>query len=206
MRRLRVSELEPGPSETGARWLPLRAALGLEAFGLSGYVGDTGETLVPLHSESGGGSGQHQELYAVLRGRAQFEVEDEVFDADAGTLVVVERGERRRAVSTEDGTFVLAAGGAPGKAYRIAPWEYGARAQRARALGDVDELDRVATEGTAAYGEHVTMVLAHACVAAQRGETERARALLDQAYADPELGDWARAEAAKEPLLDPVRG
>jgi hypothetical protein len=43
----------------------------------------------------------------------------------------------------------------------------------------VDELDDVVTEGIAACGEHVTMLLGKACVAAQRGRVDEARALLE---------------------------
>jgi hypothetical protein len=205
LKRLHVRDVPPGPSDAGAHWLPLRATLGLQAFGLSGYVGDEGETVVPSHAETGGGAGRHQELYIVLAGGARFEVGEETFDASSGTLVLVEPGERRAAVASEDGTVVLAAGGPLGEPYRVAPWEYGSRAAYARAYGDVDELERIAAEGTASYGEHVTMVIAQACVAAQRGDREQARALLDTAYADPDFGEWARGEAANEPLLDPVR-
>lgn len=205
MKRLRLDELEPGPSDAGGRWLPLRAALGLRAFGLSAYLGDPGETIVPRHDETGGGAGGHEELYVVLSGRASFTVDGESFDAPRGALVLVERGERREARAEEPGTVVLAAGAPVGEAYRIAPWEYGARAARARALGDLEELERVAEEGVAAYGEHVTMLLAKACIAAQRGEQDDAIALLERAAADPDFGEWARAEAQQEPLLDPVR-
>ncbi|MBA3428433.1 MAG: hypothetical protein H0U07_07655 [Actinobacteria bacterium] len=205
MKVLRLDELEPGPSEADGRWLPLRAALGLRAFGLSAYLGDAGETLVPRHNETGGGAGGHEEVYVVLSGRATFTVDDRSFDVPTGTLVLVEQGERRDARAEEPGTVVLVAGAPVDAAYRIGPWEYGARARRARALGDVDELERVADEGIATYGEHVTMLLAKACVAAQRGERETAFALLGRAAEDPDFGEWARAEASREPLLDPVR-
>jgi hypothetical protein len=204
VKRLHLDELEPGPSDAGGRWLPVRAALGLRAFGISAYRGEPGESVVPLHDETGGGAGGHEELYVVVSGRATFTAAGETFDAPAGMLVLVERGERREARAEEPGTLVLVAGGPVDDAYRIAPWEYGARAARARALGDVDELERVAKEGVAAYGEHVTMLLAMACVAAQRSRPEEALALLERAAGDPDFGDWARAEARQEPLLAPV--
>jgi hypothetical protein len=205
MKRVRIDEVVSGASEGGSRWLPLRAELGLRAFGLSGYRGDGGEQLVPRHDETGGGAGQHQELYVVLLGRATFTVDGESFDAPQGTLVLVERGERREARAEVDGTVVLAAGGPVGEAYRVAPWEYGSRAARARSLGDVDELERVAAEGVAAYGEHVTMLVAQACVAAQRNRLDEARELVARAAADPDFGGWAREEAEAEPLLEPLR-
>lgn len=205
MRRVHLDDLQAGPSDSGGRWLPVRAALGLRAFGASAYRGEPGETVVPLHSERGGGAGQHDELYVVVSGRATFEVEGETVDAPAGTLVSVEQGERRTAHAEEPGTVVLVVGAPVGEPYVVAPWEYGSRAVRARALGDLDELDAVVREGIAAYGEHVTMLLGKACVVAQRGERNEARALLERAYADPDFGDWAREQAAGEPLLDPVR-
>jgi hypothetical protein len=201
LRHLHLDELHEGSD----RWLPVRAELGLRAFGASGYRGQPGETVVPLHSESGGGSGRHEELYVVLSGRATFEVDGENVDAPAGTLVAVEQGERRTARAEEPGTVVLVVGAPVGEPYAVAPWEYGARASRARALGDLDELDVVVREGIEAYGEHVTMLVGKACVAAQRGDPDGARALLERAYADPDFGDWAREEAAAEPLLDQVR-
>jgi hypothetical protein len=206
VKRIHLHDVEPGPSDAGGRWLPLRAALGLHAFGLSAYLGEPGETVVPRHDETGGGAGGHEELYIVLSGRATFTVDGESFDAPPATLVLVERGERREARAEEPGTVVLAAGAPVDEPYRIAPWEYGARAAYARARGDVEELERVADEGVAAYGEHVTMLIARACVAAQRGRRDEALGLLERAAADPDFGDWARAEAAGEPLLDPVRG
>jgi hypothetical protein len=206
VKRLHLDELQPGPSDAGGRWLPLRAALGLRAFGLSAYLGEPGETVVPRHDETGGGAGGHEELYIVLSGRATFTVDGATFDAPPATLVLVERGERREARAEEPGTVVLAVGAPVDEPYRIAPWEYGARAAHARAHADIDELERVADEGVAAYGEHVTMLLARACVAAQRGGRDEALALLERAAADPDFGDWARAEAAREPLLEPVRG
>src|SRR5688500_12707430 len=128
MKRLRLGELQPGPSEGGGRWLPVRAALGLRAFGLSAYLGDPGENVVPRHDETSGGAGGHEELYIVLSGRAAFTVDGETFDAPPATLVLVEQGERREARAEEPGTVVLAAGAPVDGAYRIAPWEYGARA------------------------------------------------------------------------------
>jgi hypothetical protein len=207
MKVVRIDEVEPAASE-GAAWIPLRAELGVHAFGLSAYVGDAGDLVVPRHSEiraPEGGAGGHEEVYVVTRGRASFTTGGETIDAPAGTCVFVEPGEPREARAQEPGTTVLAIGAPRDEPYRIAPWEYGSRAARARQLGRVDELEHVVTEGTAAYGEHVTMLLGKACVAAQRGRSDEALELLARAVADEDFGDWARSEASAETLLDPVR-
>jgi hypothetical protein len=204
---LHLDDVEPGRPE-GIDWLPLRAELGISAFGLSAYRANAGEPIVPPHTEAaspGGGAGVHEELYVVVNGRATFTVEGETFDAPAGTCVFVVPGERREARAEEPRTTVLAIGAPAGEAYRIAPWEYGSRAARAAELGDVDELERVTEEGVAAYGEHVTMLYARACIAAQRGRREEALEYLDRAAHDEEFGDWIREQAPEEPLLEPIR-
>ena len=205
MKLLHLDELAPGRPE-GVDWIPLRAALGITAFGASAYRANAGERVVPAHTEqTGGGAGVHEELYVLVRGRATFTVGADRVDAPAGTCVFVAPGERREARAEEDATTVLVVGAPAGEAYRIAPWEYGSRAARAAELGDVDELERVADEGVAAYGEHVTMVLARAIVAAQRGRREEALELIGRAAGDRQFGEWAREQAAAEPLLDPIR-
>jgi hypothetical protein len=202
-----IDDVKPGRPE-GVDWLPLRAELGVSAFGVSAYRANAGEPVVPRHSEAGvvgGGAGVHEELYVVLSGRATFTVDDETFAAPSGTCVLAVPGERREARAEEPGTTVLVVGAPAGKAYRIAPWEYGSRAARAAQLRDVDELERVAEEGVAAYGEHVTMLYARACVAAQRGRREEALQYLDRAAHDEDFGDWVREQAPNEPLLEPIR-
>lgn len=207
MKVVHLDEVTPGRPE-GVPWRPLRAELGISAFGVGAYEANAGEPVVPRHAEKGGagsGAGVHEELYVVLNGRASFTVDDETFDAPAGTCVFVVPGERREARAEESPTTVLAVGAPAGEAYRIAPWEYGARAERAAELQDVEELERVAEEGIAAYGEHVTMLYARACVAAQRGRREEALQLLRRAAEDEDFGDWIREQAPNEPLLEPIR-
>ena len=147
----------------------------------------------------------HEELYVVLSGRATFTVDSETFDAPAGTCVFTIPGERREARAEEPGTTVLVIGAPAGEAYRIAPCEYGSRAARAAELRDVDELERVAEEGVAAYGEHVTMLFARACVATQRGRRQEALDFLRRAAEDEDFGEWVRERALEEPLLEPIR-
>jgi len=81
MKVVRLDELAPGRPE-GVDWLPLRAALGITAFGASAYRANAGEPVVPAHAERpGGGAGVHEELYVVLSGRATFTVDGEALVA-----------------------------------------------------------------------------------------------------------------------------
>jgi quercetin dioxygenase-like cupin family protein len=183
VRLLRLDEVPPTFSD-GARWVPVRAELGIEAFGVGVYVGEPGEVVVPRHDESGRGGGRHDELYVVLRGRAGFVVDGEELDGPAGTLVFVVAGEVREARAEERGTTVLAIGATPGQAYAVAPWEYGARVDRERQLGNSDRAAAIAAEGIERYGEHPTMLFVQACVAAHRGRRDEAVELLVRALAE----------------------
>jgi hypothetical protein len=204
LRTLRLDET-PATISEGARWIPVRAELGIEAFGVGAYVGDAGDVVVPRHSEleqPGGGAGAHDELYVVTRGRATFVVDGEEVDAPAGTLVFVVPGETREARAEEPGTTVLAIGATPGEAFRIAPWEYGARVDRERQLENWDRVAAIAEEGIARYGEHPTMLFAQACVAAHDDRRDEAVGLLVRAL---EEGPYVRDWIAQEPVLEAVR-
>ncbi|HWK25488.1 MAG TPA: AraC family ligand binding domain-containing protein, partial [Solirubrobacter sp.] len=95
------------------RWRPVRATLGVRAFGVASFTATAaGDELIEPHTETRDGRG-HEELYVVVRGAARFELDGETFAAPAGTLVFVQPDVHRHAVATEPGTEVLAFGGDP---------------------------------------------------------------------------------------------
>jgi quercetin dioxygenase-like cupin family protein len=120
-RRAHFSELPSVPSPlVEAEWKPVRHHLGISAFGTNAYVAEAaGELVIEAHSEDGG----FEELYVVLSGRADFEVDDEHFETPAGTLIFVEPEEGRSARALEAGTAILALGAVPGKAFTVSDWE-----------------------------------------------------------------------------------
>src|SRR3954452_1298449 len=110
VRAVHLDDVDPGRPE-GVDWIPLRAALGIGAFGASAYRADAGESVVPAHSEAeAGGAGVHEELYVMMSGRATFTGEGETLDAPAGTCVLALPGERREARAEAAGTTVLVVG------------------------------------------------------------------------------------------------
>lgn len=120
----RIPDADPAQPD----WLPVRAPLGLGAFGVNAWAAQrAGEHCVERHDEGeddGSAAGRHEELYVVLRGRARFVVDGEEHDAPAGTLVaVLDPAAVREAVAEEDGTVVLAIGARPGVAFVPSPWE-----------------------------------------------------------------------------------
>jgi mannose-6-phosphate isomerase-like protein (cupin superfamily) len=111
--------------DTGADWLPLRATLGVRAFGVNAWrAAQAGVEVIERHSERNADSQNHEELYVVVRGRARFEVAGETVDAPAGSAVFVhDPAAERRAVAEEDGTLVLSVGAEPGAAFEVSGWE-----------------------------------------------------------------------------------
>ncbi len=111
-------------ADTGAVWKPVRHFFDLGSFGASLYVGHVGEVLTSEHTETDEAGTRHEELFYVAQGRATFVVDGEELDAPAGTFVYVRDPDvRRGAVARERDTVVLVAGGAPGEAYEVSPWE-----------------------------------------------------------------------------------
>ena len=154
MKAIHLDEIEP--TRIGESWwTPVRATLGIEAFGINAYVAnDAGQILFDEHDETEAGAGRqrHEELYVVVSGRATFTGSHGEIDARAGMLVFVrEPAERRGARATEPGTTVLAIGGPVGEGYEVPPWEYWFRVRRALDLGRASEARAIAEEGLSRY-------------------------------------------------------
>ena len=130
-----VDDIEgvPGQHYVEGEWKPVRAELGIDAFGANAYVADAGQLIVEQHDEldADDPGASHRELYVVLRGRAEFTLAGETVDAPAGTLVYLhDPAGVRRAVAREDGTAILAVGGPAGRAFTPSEWETGWTASR----------------------------------------------------------------------------
>jgi hypothetical protein len=185
------------------RWLPVRSALGVTAFGVGAWTAAApGDPVVEDHDERSPGAGGHEELYVVVRGRAAFTLNCEALDAPAGTLVLVPVGVRRCAVALEAGTLVLVVGGRPGAALPVSPFEHWYLAQGPMGRGDPAEAARIAERGLADWPGHPQLHYQLACFRALAGEHDRALEHLAVAVAgDPRARGWA----AEDPDLDAVR-
>ena len=204
MKTVRIDDIEPIAVVDGKlAWRPVRRALDVQAFGINAYTADAGELVVEEHDETGHGAGHHEELYVVIAGRATFTVDGEEIDAPPGTVVFLDDPkERRAAVAVEDGTTVLAIGGARGEGYRVSPWEYNFAAIPASNRQDWGEAERVLREGLEAYPGNPSVLYNLACVLAQGGKADEAIELLGDALkAEPKY----RAYAEQDTDLDAVR-
>jgi hypothetical protein len=206
-RTVRLDEVQPVPVLDGQLlWRPLRAALGVRAFGVNAYTARAaGDLVVEEHDETGAGAGGHEELYVVVAGRARFTLGGEELDAPVGTCVFLpDPAVVRSAVGVEPATTVLAIGGTVGDAYRVSPWEYFFRAGPYAAAGDWDRAAAVAAEGLAEHPGSAALLYNLACFEARAGRLDDALVHLRAAVeADPaQVPAWAAEDADLDALRD----
>jgi tetratricopeptide (TPR) repeat protein len=204
--RFRVAHLDeldriPGDFET----IPIRLPLGITAFGINAYSSpDVGGRVIEEHDELGSGAGGHEELYAVLRGRARFALDGEAVDAPAGTLVFVrDPAVRRGAVAVDAGTTVLVVGAAPGRAFEPSPWESWLEAFPHYRAGDYGKAVRILADALARHPDNANVLYNLACMESLAGRREQALAHLARSIElDPRAREWARADDDLSPIRD----
>ena len=191
---VRLDEVEAIPGPGTLTWRPVRAHLGIRAFGTNAYTAEeAGRDVVEPHTENL--ELAHEELYFVARGRATFTIDGDTFDAPAGTYVFVpDPASHRQAVAAEAGTTVLSFGGPP--TFTPSAWEWSFRADpllesdpaRARAILE---------DGLKAHPESPGLHYAVARLEARQADPEAALAALGRALErDPDVASLAREEEA----------
>ncbi len=128
----RLDELEPAPllapgrADDGRQRFDVRRRLDIASFGIQAFRAPNGVDVIGEHDETLlVADGGQEELYIVLSGSATFEIDGELVEAPAGSLVHVQPTAKRKATSKDEGTTILVVGGTPGKAYEPAPEEAG---------------------------------------------------------------------------------
>ncbi|MEO8092327.1 MAG: hypothetical protein ABI726_06435 [bacterium] len=199
----RLDELDRVPLEASL-WRPVRRHLGVSAFGVNAYTADEpGQELIERHDETSPGAGGHEELYVVLTGRATFTIDAESVAAEAGSMLVIEPGVTRKAISAEPNTTVLVVGGEPGAALPPSPFEYWYAAIPAHEAGDHEGAYEVAAEGLEHWPEHGTLHYVLGCERALAGRREEALEHLRIAFAnDPRTREWASEDGDLDSIRD----
>jgi tetratricopeptide (TPR) repeat protein len=192
---IRIDDIEALPVVNGQlQWHPLRYTLGIRAFGMNAYTAQrAGDLVVEEHNEKSLG---HEEVYIVLAGRATFRLDDEEFDAPAGTVVhLADPGIKRVAHAAEDGTRVLAVGGPPDAAFEPSPWEPAFRAEALARASDPEGAVAIVREALADHPDNPSMLYNAACFEALAGHDDDAIAHLRQAIElRPKILEWAQAD------------
>jgi mannose-6-phosphate isomerase-like protein (cupin superfamily) len=198
-RSVHLDELEAIPGPGTLTWHPVRAHLGLRAFGANAYSAQrVGDDVVEPHTEDPDLA--HEEVYFVARGRATFTLDDERFDAPAGTYVFVpDPATHRHAVAAEPGTTVLTFGGPP--TFTPSAWEWMFRSV-ALAQSDPAGARAIVEDGLEHHPESPGLRIALARVRLAEGDEDGARAALrDALQREPEAEDYVRQDASLGKLL-----
>jgi hypothetical protein len=181
---------------------PIRHHFGITSFGANAWIGrEAGDRIINEHDESEDGDRQ-EELYLVLRGRARFELDGELFDAPAETLVFVRPDVKRTAFAEEPGTTIIALGGRPGHVYQPTGFEIWAPLAPLYHAGDYAAAADRGRELIDAHPEYLTLLYNVACCESLAGRTDDALAHLRLAI---EREDRTRAFAAQDTDFDPIR-
>jgi len=198
-RVIALDDIEAIPGPGTLTWRPVRATLGLRAFGTNAYTAaNAGEDVVEPHTEESAG---HQELYFVFRGAARFTLDGETFDAPEGTYVFVEDPSvHRHAVALEPGTTVMSFGGPP--VFDPSPWEWYFRAAPLK-RSDPERARDILGDGLRAHPDSGGMYYELACLEAVNGDLGAARRALARAIdLRPEAAEWAKSDEDLRALRD----
>jgi tetratricopeptide (TPR) repeat protein len=192
-RVVHIDDLDPIPGPETLTWHPVRATLGLHAFGTNAYTaGEPGVDVVEPHTEDL--TLAHEELYFVHRGRATFTIDGERIDAPAGTYVFVpDPASHRHAVAAEAGTTVLSFGGPA--TFEPSAWEWTFRAAAARKGGDPDQAKQILDEALGRFPRSAAVHYELACFEAVAGSRDAALERLREAVAlNAEVAAHARED------------
>jgi hypothetical protein len=198
-----LDELDRIAVAGGTQFRPLRHPLGVSAFGINAFTAaDAGGEVIEPHDETGSGSGHHEELYVVMTGEAEFELDGERFPAPAGTVVFVRPEQHRGAVARVADTTVLVIGGKPGAAGPPSPFEFWYRATPAYEAGDFERAYAIAAEALPLYPDNPSLHYNLACYSALAGRREDALRHIAVAFEGrPEARSWAERDSD----LDSIR-
>lgn len=194
-----VSEIEEieGPRP----FRPVRHHFGITSFGANVFTARAaGDRLINEHEENEPESGE--ELYFVVSGHADFELDGQTYAAPAGTFVHVRPGVKRTAFGREAGTTLLAVGGGPaGQPYAPSGWEVFSPLFPLFESGEYEQGADRAEELLANNPPYSGMLYNTACFESLAGRTELALTHLRQAVELlPALAEMAREDEDFEPL------
>jgi hypothetical protein len=194
-RLARIDDLDRVPI-AGTVWRPIRRALDVTGVAINAYTAvKAGDEVIEPHDETSAGAGAHEELYFVVSGEAEFEIDGERVAAPAGTMLVIAVGTHRKAKATADETTVFVLGGPPGAALPPSPFEYWYAAEPAYLAGDHQRAYEIASEGLAHYPDHPTLNYQLACYRALAGDGDGAvRHFLTAFDANPDVLEWAAGD------------
>jgi hypothetical protein len=195
----RLDEIDALP-DGRYRYRPVRHRFGITSFGVTAWVGAAaGDPIINEYDED---SEPTEELFVVLSGRANFQLEGEEVDATSGTLIFTPQGTRRTAVAAEPATTILVFDGTPGKAYDATGWELWAPLRPLYDKREHPELRARLEDVIAANPQYPMLLYNLACSESLSGHTADAIDHLRRAVGASEK---LRGDAREDSDFDPIR-
>ena len=181
---------------------PVRHHLGITAFGVNAFTGrEAGDRIINEHDEADAGGGD-EELYLVLNGRARFELDGDVVDAPAGSLVFAGPAVKRTAFAEEPETTLIAVGATPGHPYVPRGWEVWAPLNPLYREGKYAEVSDRGRELVEAHPNYPLVFYNLACCESLAGRKEDA---IEHLRRGIELSEQVREFAKGDPDFGPIR-
>ena len=179
---------------------PVRHHFGITSFGVNAWTGkQAGDRIINEHDEAG----EDEELYVVTSGRARFELDGDLVDAESGTYVFVPPGVKRTAFAEEPGTTILAVGAKPGEAFVPFGWEIWSQVRPLYDSGDYEAAAERGKELLEAHPEYPMVAYNVACCEALAGRKQDAIAHLQGVLPESEyLRELAKTDTDLDPLRD----
>ncbi len=109
-----VKKIEDMESLAGGAFVKARASLGVTAFGMAIEEHRPNSDRYPEHNHAHDGK---EEVYVILSGSAEMQIDDTRIPLDTNTLMRVGPETTRKLWPGDEGCRVLVIGGAPGKVY-----------------------------------------------------------------------------------------
>lgn len=109
-----ISKIDEMEAIYGGAFKRARAQLGVRSFGMQVIDMPPNATLYPEHDHTGDGQ---EEVFVVLRGEGEIEIDGQRHKIDPETMVRVGPSERRKVWPGADGLRLLALGGCPDALY-----------------------------------------------------------------------------------------
>ena len=114
-----LKDVPPKKDTYSKGWKSIRWHMDIEAFGANGVTKPKGEWLTPIHDEK---EDNQDELFVVMEGMAEFDLDGEKVKASAGTLLSVKPAVKRGALALKTPTTLLIIGSSIGAVYKHPDW------------------------------------------------------------------------------------
>jgi uncharacterized cupin superfamily protein len=114
-----INDVPPMKQGMSKGWKSVRWHMGIESFGVNAVTKNKGEWLTPVHNEI---KEKQDELFMVIEGEAEFQLDGQKIKAGQSTLVSARPPVERGALALKSPTTILIIGSPIGEIYEPVSW------------------------------------------------------------------------------------